>query len=133
MRVYSSGIFNNAQRFPRVTIYFIAAIFLLISIHNPANGATEEQLDSVRFLLLQQNSPPKPPPTPTPTLTPTPMPTLTPTPIATPSPTPTFGPTPPMAPGEGGIFNSGATGSSAGLALGALGGIFLVLRRKDKD
>ncbi|MDH3328143.1 MAG: hypothetical protein OEM01_02820 [Desulfobulbaceae bacterium] len=113
MRVYFTGIDKRPHWIRLISICFIATVFALIGTHDPANGNSENTLDGVRFLLQRYNPPPTPTPTPTPTW------------IPTPSATPT--------PGVGGLFKNSAAGSSAGLALGSMAGIFFVLRRKDKD
>jgi hypothetical protein len=115
MRVFSTGVKKRPHCIRLISICFIATVFGLIGTHDPANGASENTLDGVRFLLQRYN----PPPTPTPT--PSPTPTWTPTPSATPTP------------GVGGLFKNNAAGSSVGLAMGSIAGILFVLRRKDKD
>jgi len=117
MRVFSTGVKKRPHCIRLISICFIATVFALIGTHDPANGASENTLDGVRFLLQRYN----PPPTPTPTWNPTP------------SPTPTWTPTPSPTQEVGGLFKNNAAGSSVGLAMGSIAGILFVLRRKDKD
>lgn len=116
MRAYSPGINTRTHWIRQISICFIAAVIALTWTHDPAHGAPEKKQEGSRFLLLRDKS------------SPTPTPTIEPTPSATPSPTTT--PTPPPI---NGFSENSAAGSSAGLALGAMAGIFFVLRRKDKD
>ncbi len=123
MKKYSSKNQKKIQWNQGTLLCFIASIFIFISIHVTLNAATTS-MDSVRFLLLQDSAST---PTPTPTFYPTPTPT--PTFYPTPTPTPTFYPTPTFD----GFFKNSAKHTSTGLALGSIGGIFFVLRRKDKE
>ncbi|MBU1234785.1 MAG: hypothetical protein KKD01_10625 [Proteobacteria bacterium] len=128
MRVYSSKIPQNAHWGRRAALCFFVALFFLISSNYPIDAATKNPLDGARFLLLQNSVPmPTPTPFPTPSATPTPFPT--PPPSATPTPFPGAR----LTAKADGFFENSATNTSAGLALGSIGGIFFVLRRKDKD
>ena len=111
MRVCSTRIKKNAHWIRLISICCIAVVFAMFWSHGPAKGASDKPLDAVRYLLLHHK----------------------PTPSPTPSPTPTSTPHPTGALASAGLLKNSAAGSSAGLALGAMAGIFFVLRRKDKD